>query len=131
MTRRALLLSIVLVFTVGGVAVSYGETDLANALIGKWEGSIMHFNRNNPNRTLVITSVDGASAKGKWGIPGRATWAVTIAVDASGGAPTLRFSDASGLPVRLTLQGRRLVGTVTQNSNSAPREWDLRLDRAD
>ena len=100
--RRALLAAAV-VWAVAADAAA--QTDLVQALVGRWEGEISgRFHKNNPAVVLVIASLkeDG----GRWVAEARfGTNPVSLEIDAGGKQPSLRWTSRNGtayavLPVR-------------------------------
>jgi len=116
-----------LAVTVLGVLLttSVGSTqgDRAKALLGKWQGAVQWeggagSRTGDPNRTLVIDSVDQKDGKwvasGRYGITGKGLGKVDIEVQESGASIGIRFVAGGNSTVRLSLSGaRQLTGTLT------------------
>ncbi len=126
MTR---LLTAVAVVTalVAGVVPSRAADDVDKALIGKWEGAISGLQRESPKRVLVISSVNGDEARGRWtGHP------VTIHIDRSGREAVLEFNATPTNTVKLTLESAKVLeGTITMPRASGPRAFPLHLEHAE
>ncbi|HEY7203889.1 MAG TPA: hypothetical protein VIA61_06310 [Methylomirabilota bacterium] len=128
--RRALLAAAV-VWAVAADAAA--QTDLAQALVGRWEGEISaRFHKNNPAVVLVITSLkeDG----GRWVADARfGASPVSLEIDAGGAQPSLRWSSRNGTVYAVTLlDARTLSGTATLTQEVAgnrERERPVKLEK--
>jgi len=128
--KTFVLLGVAAILTLG-FAVSDGQDDLAKILVGKWEGYLSGSMPGNKDRVLTITSVQEASAKGRFGIPGGASTGVNIAIERSGSDTILSFTGFNNAPARLTLKGgKTLDGTYTLPTTSGNRDVRLQLDKA-
>jgi hypothetical protein len=128
--RRALLAAAV-VWAVAADAAA--QTDLVQALVGRWEGEISgRFHKNNPAVVLVITSLKEAG--GRWVADARfGASPVSLEVDAGGKQPSLRWTSRNGTAYAVSLfDGRTLSGTATLTQEVAgnhERERPVKLEK--
>jgi hypothetical protein len=128
---RRLLLATALVWAVA--ADTAAQTDLARALVGRWEGEISgRFHKNNPAVVLVITSLkeDG----GRWSADARfGASPVSLEIDASGQQPSLRWTSRNGTAYAVSLfDDKTLSGTATLTQETAgnrERERPVKLEK--
>lgn len=116
------------------VAVQDGpqaQDDFVKVLVGKWEGELTLWTnrREDPNRTLIITSLDGKegrwTASGYYGYP-KQLGPVTIDVTTAGQKVNLSFITGAQSTVNLTLmQDKYLVGTLRFRSSQDERTLKL------
>jgi hypothetical protein len=117
--RLAIALIVALLATAGSEA----QTDPSKVLIGQWQGEIRDpFMKGNPNRILVVQSVN--QSDGKWTAEGlygiaKASGKVHIEVDMTGQWPSIRFVTGANSVVKLNLvDNRSLTGTITYSGSS-------------
>jgi hypothetical protein len=105
-------------------SVGSAQEDRAKALVGKWEGTIEwaagvgSSSLGDPNRTLIIESVQQKDGKwvatGKYGVTGKGFGKVEIAIADSGDRTEIAFTTSANWAVRLALAGpKQLTGTTT------------------
>ena len=103
--KTTCLLLAVLTFIMAGTAVSRADqTDLAKALVGRWEGEIARGQMDkawNYGRTLVIGQVREQDGKwiverARWGVTGMKLARVQVTLEVDGGEPTLEFDIPAG-----------------------------------
>lgn len=120
--RVALLVVTGLLLGTGGASA---QVDLAEALVGRWEGELQtRVKKGDPVLLLVITSVKQEGSK--WIVDARLggaegkTAPVQIDIDTSGSKPSLRFKGVSGTEYALNLFGdKELAGTATLTTSQA------------
>jgi hypothetical protein len=100
-----------------GVNSGNAQPPHPKVLLGKWEGTVrFESERWNPNRTLIVESVEGESAlavKGKYGTTGQDLSPISGTLDTSGSQARLRFTASDRSEVMLDLRDERsLVGTI-------------------
>jgi hypothetical protein len=128
--RRALLAAAV-VWAVAADATA--QTDLVQALVGRWEGEISgRFHKNNPAVALVITSLEEDG--GRWVAAARfGASPVSLEADAGGKQPSLRWTSRNGTAYAVSLfDDRTLSGTVTlthETAGNRERERPVKLEK--
>jgi hypothetical protein len=123
-----------------GAGASLAQVDVAKALVGRWEGEQQYLvnQKDDPRRTLVISSVE--QMDGKWiadarfGTPAQ-QGRFKIPVEVNGNEVRLLWKGASGADYDLRLmQSKYLVGKVTlttgqHNSTYGSRDRGLKLEK--
>ena len=115
--------ALTLTLTVLALGPAKAQVEVGKRFVGTWEGQIDFRGlrgdpTRDPGRTLVIDSVAERDGKlvpsGRFGITGKGSGSITDAsIDPTGPQPSLAFTSAVGLRVRMQLAAAdRLDGTI-------------------